>query len=101
MHQHQTMIMAVPEIIYQDKNKLELKVPSKTTSDKYYCVTIKRQPPSVTCNCISGKIRNYCNHIKQVKGYITAFIGKNIDMNMKWGRPVEHLKGSERRYEHQ
>ena len=81
---HQTEIVTAPKIVYQDKNKLELKVPSGTIIGKFYLVTIKRRPPSVTCNCISGKVRNYCNHIKQVKGYITAFIGKNIDMNMKW-----------------
>ena len=83
---HQTTIITAPEIVYQDKNKLELKVASKTIPDKYYYVTLKRQPPSVTCNCISGRTRNYCNHIKQVKGYINAFIKKKIDMNMAWSK---------------
>ena len=73
-----------PMITYQDKNKLVLKVQSGSKSNKYYYVTITRKPPLITCDCISGEIRKYCHHIKEVKGYTDAFIGKKIDMDMSF-----------------
>jgi len=84
MNLRQTKIVTIPEIIFQDKNKLVLEVASGTKSDTYYTVVITRTPPHITCDCISGKIRNYCHHIKQVKGYATAFIKKKIDMDMSF-----------------
>ncbi len=84
MQKHQREIITIPDIIYQDKNKLVLKVPSKTKSDIYYTVVITRTPQHITCDCISGKIRKYCYHIKQVKGYADAFIKKRIDMDMSF-----------------
>ena len=81
-------IAKIPEITYQDKNKLILKVPSGSKIDKYYYVTITRKPPRITCSCISGEIRKYCHHIKEVKGYTTAFIKKRIDMDMSFVKSV-------------
>lgn len=70
--------MKLPEITYQDENKLVLKVQSKSDPDKYYDVTILREPPSVFCNCIGGQVHKYCHHIKQVKSYTDAFIKKKV-----------------------
>ena len=80
----QKQIVTPPEIIHQDKNKIVLKVQSKSNPSNYHNVTITRKPPRVTCSCISGEIRKYCHHIKEVKGYTTAFIKKRIDMNMSF-----------------
>ena len=84
MKLNQKKVIKIPEITYQDKNKLVLKVQSGSKPDKYYYVTITREPPSITCTCISGEIRKYCYHMKEVKGYTTAFIKKRIDMDMSF-----------------
>ena len=72
----------IPEITYQDDNKLILKVQSSSDKNTFHDVTILRNPQRVYCSCIGGTTYKYCHHMKQVKGYTEAFIKQRIDINL-------------------
>lgn len=63
----------------------KIRIQSTTDKDKVYNLIIETVTNFVGCDCMSGRIRGYCKHIKFYKKLIKALLHENPGVEREKG----------------